>query len=522
MQTVDMVDYLEKRGWASNAILMIDMDAGISGAKKIDERPGMSHLFDLITERQIGAVACQDEDRLFRDVTQIQVNIFIEACRANDVTVLTPSMVYQFADPTLYAFHARQFRFKCEMAAEYLNTVIRGKLASAKRRMFQNGQWAGATVSVGYIIDDRRYLADGSENPQWRRYVIFEPFAEIVREYYRLFLSFNGNLRATARYIQAHGPFYPEPGSFSLPVGFTTRNDIHQYGNGYCPSVTGLGDLLSNSNYIGYWTFKGVVVRTNNHLPLIPVETFMKAFNYLSKTTLDGSPNPYFKHIRENNQHDAEVRRKTPLPLCLGLIFSEYEGKWYQVGKEWAKRDASYRYVLRLNDQFSTQIWSRRAKHVDKRIVEMLYAKLSATFDQSVWMQSIDNSQSQLHDERRRIQKQLEFLERTMQNQIVSLDTITNADMIKAVQKRYEELQAERERLSEQLRLFENEQARLTAVSQLQQNWRVALKYWDTLKRDEKRNILFAFIDRIEALGTTEKGLTLTVFWRDNSSDTRN
>ena len=165
IQTVDMVDYLEKRGWASDSILMIDMDGGISGAKKIDERPGMSHLFDLITERQIGAVACQDEDRLFRDVTQIQVNIFIEACRANDVIVLTPSMVYQFANPTLYAFHARQFRFKCEMAAEYLNTVIRGKLASAKRRMFQNGQWAGATVSVGYIIDDRRYLARWQRKP---------------------------------------------------------------------------------------------------------------------------------------------------------------------------------------------------------------------------------------------------------------------------------------------------------------------------------------------------------------------
>lgn len=327
IQTVDMVDYLEKLGWNNDSILMIDMDGGISGAKKIDERPGMSHLFDLITDRRIGAVACQDEDRLFRDVTQIQVNIFIEACRSNDVTVLTPSMVYQFANPTLYAFHARQFRFKCEMAAEYLNTVIRGKLASAKRRMFQNGQWAGATVSVGYIIDDRRYLANGSENPQWRRYVPFETFAEIVREYYRLFLSFNGNLRATARHIHKHGPFYPEPGSFSLPVGFKTRYDVHQYGNGYCPSVTGLGDLLSNSNYIGYWTFKGVVVRTNNHPPLVPVETFMKAFNYLSKTGLDGSPNPYFKHVRENNQHDAEARRKAPLPLCLGLIFSEYEGK---------------------------------------------------------------------------------------------------------------------------------------------------------------------------------------------------
>lgn len=45
----------------------------------------MKYLFDLITRGEISAVACQDEDRLFRDVTQIQVNIFIEACRTSKV-----------------------------------------------------------------------------------------------------------------------------------------------------------------------------------------------------------------------------------------------------------------------------------------------------------------------------------------------------------------------------------------------------------------------------------------------------
>lgn len=41
-----------------------------------------------------------------------------------------------------------------------------------------------------------------------------------------------------------------------------------------------------------------------------------------------------------------------------------------------------------------------------------------------------------------------------------------------------------------------------------------------TLNRDQKRNVLFAFIDRIDAFGTKQKGLSLTVFWRDNTSDT--
>jgi DNA invertase Pin-like site-specific DNA recombinase len=102
MQTVDMVSYLESQGWNEENIVLIDMDGGVSGTTRIDERDGMRYLFDLITEKQIGAVACQDEDRLFRDITQIQVNIFIQACRENDVIVITPTMVYQFGNPSLY------------------------------------------------------------------------------------------------------------------------------------------------------------------------------------------------------------------------------------------------------------------------------------------------------------------------------------------------------------------------------------------------------------------------------------
>ena len=58
IQTVDMVADLQNRGWLAENIIMIDMDGGISGTTKIDERPGMRLLFDLIIEEQINSVAC--------------------------------------------------------------------------------------------------------------------------------------------------------------------------------------------------------------------------------------------------------------------------------------------------------------------------------------------------------------------------------------------------------------------------------------------------------------------------------
>jgi DNA invertase Pin-like site-specific DNA recombinase len=80
MQQIDLPKYVQSLGWSSDSILLIDEDEGISGAKRIDERKGMRRLYDLIITDKIGAIAVQAEDRLFRDETQIQVNVFIDAC----------------------------------------------------------------------------------------------------------------------------------------------------------------------------------------------------------------------------------------------------------------------------------------------------------------------------------------------------------------------------------------------------------------------------------------------------------
>src|SRR4030095_3802797 len=53
LQTIDMIAYLKQCGWKDDQIVMIDMDGGVSGSKKIDERPGMRMLFELITSGKI-------------------------------------------------------------------------------------------------------------------------------------------------------------------------------------------------------------------------------------------------------------------------------------------------------------------------------------------------------------------------------------------------------------------------------------------------------------------------------------
>lgn len=517
IQTIDMVSYLRERGWKESDIYLIDMDGGVSGTKKIDERPGMKELFDLITEGQICAVACQDEDRLFRDITQIQVNIFIEACRSANVLVITPSMVYDFGNPMMGTYHARQFRFKCEMAAEYINSVIIGKLARAKKRMQLEGRWVGSLVAVGFMVDNRRILPDRTQNPNWRKYVPFPPYAEVVLEYFRLFLSYNGNLQKTARHIHKRGPFYPDPLSTSPPDGFFVKYRMSINGNGYCPSLSGLKDLLTNVAYIGHWSVKRSIRIYDNHEAIVPVDMFMQVFNYLSEYTFDGYPNKAFRADRRNGRPTLDEERLVDRPLCAGLMVSLEEGEWHNVGTEWIKKNAAYRYVFRSVTQMKKVLWARVADHVDEAVVELLRTKLIVTFDPDAWGEMVSVAAKTHERERNRIEKQLKALEQAMEKQIVSLDSLTNPQMIHAVQDRYEEAENEHKRLTQTLRDTEDEGQRLKRLSDLEQDFTLVLEQWDAYTGEQKRGVLRLLVSSIEALPVEDYGLLLSVKWLDGS-----
>ncbi len=520
IQTVDMKEYLKQRGWPEAKILMIDMDEGVSGTKKIDERKGMRTLFQLITDGQIKTVACQDEDRLFRDVTQIQVNIFIEACRQNSVLVITPSMVYDFAHEQLGSFHARQFRFKCEMAAEYINSVILGKLNRAKKRLVLSGCWAGQCMPPGFMVDMRKTLQDGSNNGQYRRFVPFEPYAEVINEYYQLFLSYAGNLRLTQLHIQKHGPYYPDPEECPPPAGFKVVYQLHRYGNGYGPARTGLLYLLTNAAYIGHWCANKTIVQWNNHPAIVPIEVFVQAFNYLSPVSLDGTPNPDYDPLQEHARPAIDEKRPVERPLCAGMIVSKLNGRWRNVGVNWNKQLQSYRYLLKTADIGEEYLWSKNASSIDEAISSLAIQTLQATFASDVWEKTLTAFQSHSSNEHKVKASQREALERVMERQIAILETLTTPEMIQAVEARFKEAKTEHARLTEALALEHNEERQIEALKTLRKTYAPALENWPKLRREEKRIILRAFIRRIEATPLDDNGLLqLVVYWRDGSKN---
>lgn len=319
-----MVEHLIRQGWQREQVIMIDMDAGISGAKKIKERPGMSYLYDLIEASAIGLVASQDVDRFFRDMAQIETNIFIDACRRNNVQVLTPTFVYDFAHPTQGRYHMQMFRDHAQRAADFLEFHIKGRLQKSRRFLSLQGQWMGLVVALGYMVDIRRTLPEGGSNPNFRKYTPFPAYADIILAYFQLFKQFNGNVQGTFRHIQQHGPFIPEFAEVPPPPGFIYPTNLvkrSRFTGKLILSQYALEQALKNAVYIGCWAVNRVIVDEHNHEPIIPLDLFMFAFNRLSPVTLKGEPNPHHTPQRPWVRHEKRERPQPP-PTYSGALFS--------------------------------------------------------------------------------------------------------------------------------------------------------------------------------------------------------
>jgi DNA invertase Pin-like site-specific DNA recombinase len=299
----------------------------VSGTTKLADRKGMARLLTLIESGGISLVAAQEVDRFFRDVTQIQTNLFIDACKRNNVRVMTPRMVYDFNHPMMGAYHMKIFREEAQHAEDFLECHIKGRLHKSRAYLHEQGLWAGRAIITGYMVDMRPKLPDGSPNPNHRRYVPFAPCADAIRVYFELFKRFNRNMQKTWEYVEQHGPFLPEPEEVArlTPEGFRTdmRMDYRSMFTGrIVPSLSGIDKLLTNVVYMGHWVHQGAITRFYNREPIVDEDLFMFAFNALSPLDFYGDPNSVYQPYRTYNRHNGKDRTEAP-PVYGGVVFSD-------------------------------------------------------------------------------------------------------------------------------------------------------------------------------------------------------
>ena len=527
MQMVDLPDDMKRRGWSEENIILIDSDAGMSGAKRIDERPGMSRLMSLIESSSIAAVACQDEDRLFRDVTQIQVNTFIEACRASRVWVITPFMTYIFHDEVHGDTHKTIFRLKSQQAADYLK-FLKTRLGGARKRLMKEGRWAGAKIPVGYMADMRQALPNGAKNPDFRRFLPFEPFAKVVREHFRIYLEAEGNLWVTMQRLRDEGISFPDPKLVCPPEGFRTNYQLKLRNNGYYIKRTALKLLLTNPVYIGHWHYKDVVTVWNNHEPIVPKDTFAAAYNYLSQYDLTGKPNKSFNPLHRYRKPDLEARRDVAYPLCRGLVGSSVDGNWLKAKVIFRDKRGRYLYMLAGHNEMGTQAteWVRAAEWIDRAVSSPFLERVQATIEAGgligAWEKEHKRRTAGFAEQRKVKVDALRRLDAFRENLIANIGKLTDDEFVRSVQAQFTETTKERERLLEEIAEIDKQENKDIPVLPPKKTialMRRVLDQWESDVWDfdgGRRRLLSLFIERIEASDYSRSGnMRLTIHWRD-------
>ena len=496
MQQVDLPKYAHALGWDENDIIPIDEDEGVSGTKRIDERKGMSRLCDLIITSKIGAVAVQAEDRLFRDETQIQVNVFIDACVKNDVRVITPYFKYNFADKYEGPYHRLLFRMRAEQAADFLNSYVRGRLFAAKERMLMQGMWMGGNINLGFMVDDRKFLASGVPNPAWRKYEPFEPCSQVVVKLFEIFVDFGGNIRATLRHVFENGPHFPDfddPEFRRLvPPGFICDKPMRMLkrGNVYSPSRMALVNMMTNAVYIGHWMFGDQIVQWNNHPAIVSEELFYSAFNLLSPYTLEGEPNPDYSPLFSRDRTKPK-NREPPRPIYKGLIGTYHEGEWRQATASWSPSMKAYAYGTRINDLATNQhtLWSRRCDYFDQVITEMLHAKLHATFDPEVWTSVLASTAEDFEAEGRLLNHQLSSVDQKMHALVDNFAYVQSQTLLRALDQEFANYEVEKQRLERKLDDLERRAERQDALVGLAKHAENVLANWSKMGLNEQRSV---------------------------------
>lgn len=277
--------------------------------------------------------------------------------------------------------------------------------------------------------------------------------------------------------------------------------------------------LLSNAVYIGHWAVNDVIVIRDNHPPILDEQTFFRAFNYLSAVTLEGLPNPDYNPYQQNARPTLEEHRPVQRPLFSGMLFTELDGKVRRAATNYTSKTAQYAYAVYNPYPIESIVWWKRAEYVDVALSQLLLDKLDATFNAEEWQQRLDEFRSEFERDRRFKQKQLDVLQQTMDNLLISLETLTHPEMVKRVQARYSEAEKERKRLSDDVYSATAEMARLEALSSLREMCSPALSSWDDLPREDKIVVIQSFIERVMVIPLEGQAITLQVQWRDGTSD---
>jgi DNA invertase Pin-like site-specific DNA recombinase len=248
----------------------------VSGSLRIDQRPGLQALTEVIQEGKASAVLVVGVDRITRDEDLITPTQFANLCKRYHVLIITDDYTYDFNNPSRNDIG--QFMNEAIASKEYVRKQIKGKMLKNRTRKANMGLVANGKTPIGLMLDESR------DN------LLPSPHAERVDWLYARFRALDANLAALLHEVinmaRRGEPLFPD-------VPGWTPDHIHlkRMPSGWTLSTrTGLKYVLSNPMYAGHLVFNGRIVKYNAHPAIVEADNWQYAFNHLARVDLDGQP----------------------------------------------------------------------------------------------------------------------------------------------------------------------------------------------------------------------------------------
>jgi DNA invertase Pin-like site-specific DNA recombinase len=268
----------------------------VSGSLRIDQRPGLQAIAEVIETGKASAVLVVSVDRITRDEDLITPTAFANLCKKHHVLIVTDDYIFDFNNPN--RDDMGRFMNEAIAAKEYVRKQIKGKMLKNRTRKANMGRVANGVAPIGLMLDESR------------NNLVPSPHAERVNWLYGRFRAHDANLAGLLHEILGmarHGvPLFPDSDGIDPKTIYLKR----MVGGWTVKSRTGLRGILTNPMYQGHLVFNGRIVKRNAHPAIVDADNWQFAFDNLADVDLDGNP---IEHAKRTVRYSQQMSTNTAL-----------------------------------------------------------------------------------------------------------------------------------------------------------------------------------------------------------------
>jgi DNA invertase Pin-like site-specific DNA recombinase len=151
-------------------LVAILCDEGISGAKELEDRPGLADALGMLRDKQAQGIVVPRLDRLARDLI-VQETVLAEIRRMGGIAFSTSPAEASYLTDDPDDPSRKMIRQVLGAVAEYERSMVVLRLRNGRRRKAQMGGYASGAPAFGYEARDKALVESDEEQETLKRII---------------------------------------------------------------------------------------------------------------------------------------------------------------------------------------------------------------------------------------------------------------------------------------------------------------------------------------------------------------